>query len=192
MGRWMSRDPIEEEGGVNLYLSCFNAMTFLQDVLGKSISDWFICMGDCIEDNDPLDKFFEKLLGQMLGGVWPKSWVAKVFESLGNSGYVDPKIAAEIRKLLKAWKVSRMTTVPSALALLVQKIPVKHFLRSMGASLSYFWTAYGYYMLQVESACAGACCGASTYDPNIGIFLFVDINTLLEAFKRSVNGADNF
>ena len=212
MGRWISRDPIEEEGGVNLYLSCFNAMTVLQDVLGKStldlfismgyciaddvlrdsILDWSICMGDCIEDNDPLDKFWEKLLGEMLGGVLPKSWVAKVFESLGNSGCVDPKVAAEIRKLLKAWKVSRMTTVPSALALLVKKIPVKHFLRSMGASLSYFWTVYGYYMLQVESACAGACCGASTYDPNIGISLFVDINTLLEAFKKGAyNGADN-
>ena len=34
LGRWISRDPIEEEGGVNLYAMCGNGTAYWFDVLG--------------------------------------------------------------------------------------------------------------------------------------------------------------
>ena len=35
LGRWMNRDPIGEDGGVNLYLAVENAMTNHMDALGQ-------------------------------------------------------------------------------------------------------------------------------------------------------------
>ncbi|MEY4244715.1 MAG: hypothetical protein RLZZ245_2300, partial [Verrucomicrobiota bacterium] len=34
-GRWPSRDPIEEEGGINLYAFCYNASQYWHDYLGR-------------------------------------------------------------------------------------------------------------------------------------------------------------
>ena len=36
LGRWLNRDPIEEEGGENLYAFCNNGMPYKFDVLGTS------------------------------------------------------------------------------------------------------------------------------------------------------------
>lgn len=41
-GRWLSRDPIGERGGVNLYSICSNAVTNYVDALGLSISSYDI------------------------------------------------------------------------------------------------------------------------------------------------------
>ena len=38
LGRWISRDPIEEEGGINLYQAIFNDMVSQIDFLGNRIS----------------------------------------------------------------------------------------------------------------------------------------------------------
>ncbi len=36
LGRWLSRDPIEEEGGANLYATCLNNTISKIDILGKA------------------------------------------------------------------------------------------------------------------------------------------------------------
>ena len=38
IGRWLNRDPIEEEGGVNLYVACFNSLTTTVDMLGLYVN----------------------------------------------------------------------------------------------------------------------------------------------------------
>ena len=45
--RWITRDPIGEEGGVNLYAFCANDPASRYDVDGQS---WLTCFGDCIEE----------------------------------------------------------------------------------------------------------------------------------------------
>ena len=41
LGRWLNRDPIEEEGGENLYAFCGNAPILYVDILGESFLDVF-------------------------------------------------------------------------------------------------------------------------------------------------------
>ena len=40
LGRWISRDPIEEEGGMNLYAFVANTPTHVFDVLGERLGEW--------------------------------------------------------------------------------------------------------------------------------------------------------
>ncbi len=44
---WINRDPIEENGGVNLYGGCANNFIFNYDSLGES---WLDCFSDCVEE----------------------------------------------------------------------------------------------------------------------------------------------
>ena len=55
-GRWISRDPIEEQGGWNLYCFVQNYSISAFDYLGNGLLDWFDCVGACIADNDILNK----------------------------------------------------------------------------------------------------------------------------------------
>ena len=41
LGRWLNRDPVEEEGGENLYAFCGNAPILYVDILGESFLDVF-------------------------------------------------------------------------------------------------------------------------------------------------------
>ena len=43
MGRWTSRDPIAEQGGLNLYQACYNNLLNLIDPLGETSSDKYHC-----------------------------------------------------------------------------------------------------------------------------------------------------
>ena len=104
-GRWISRDPIEEEGGVNLYAMVGNNPVNYWDKLGEGYTwsdyldihwslfkafwgmgdisvptnDFFSCVANCIGDKGLL----ESLLGQTyhVTGAWfmnngiPKSWL---------------------------------------------------------------------------------------------------------------------
>ena len=52
IARWLTPDPIEEDGGLNLYAFCANNALNRWDALGESwLTDWntLYCMGDCIE-----------------------------------------------------------------------------------------------------------------------------------------------
>jgi len=55
LGRWLSRDPIEEQGGLNLLAFCFNSPPNAVDPTGRGILDYLECVGGCIGDiNDDL------------------------------------------------------------------------------------------------------------------------------------------
>jgi len=49
-GRWLSRDPLEEKGGANLYLFVRNYPIALWDYLGKGLEAGFIFAGDITYD----------------------------------------------------------------------------------------------------------------------------------------------
>ena len=42
LGRWLNRDPIEEEGGENLYAFCDNSPILYIDILGESFWGYFV------------------------------------------------------------------------------------------------------------------------------------------------------
>ena len=42
LGRWLNRDPIEEDGGENLYAFCYNNPILLYDILGESFWGYFM------------------------------------------------------------------------------------------------------------------------------------------------------
>jgi hypothetical protein len=50
--RWLTRDPIEEDGGLNLYEYCGNEPVDHVDALGLSILDYLECVGNCIGDTN--------------------------------------------------------------------------------------------------------------------------------------------
>ena len=50
-GRWLSRDPIEESGGLLLYSMCNNSPLNLFDERGSSVSSWCECFGLCVTYN---------------------------------------------------------------------------------------------------------------------------------------------
>jgi RHS repeat-associated protein len=41
LGRWVNRDPIEEEGGLNIYVTCNNEMITVYDVLGREWREYW-------------------------------------------------------------------------------------------------------------------------------------------------------
>ena len=74
LGRWTRRDPIEEEGGVNLYGMCHNQVISASDGLGW---DWLDCTADCIKANDIFYALEQKGITILLGGGFPKDWFIK-------------------------------------------------------------------------------------------------------------------
>jgi hypothetical protein len=60
LGRWLSRDPIGEIGGLNLYVFCSNNATNLFDVLG---------LADNPSPPDPVTEATDKALNDYLTGV---------------------------------------------------------------------------------------------------------------------------
>ena len=65
-GRWPSRDPIEEEGGLNMYGFVFNSPICVVDILGLSDTGSYSCGCDHKEVNIQIDKMSKKA-GQMSG-----------------------------------------------------------------------------------------------------------------------------
>ena len=72
---WLTRDPIEEEGGENLYGYCGNNSLLRYDAHGQS---WLTCFGECVEE-------------------WRLDW-SKVFAALNATASLNapfPKTKAE-------------------------------------------------------------------------------------------------
>ena len=44
-GRWLGRDPVKEEGGLNLYMCCFNSITCLHDAFGFTLGYYNLSLG---------------------------------------------------------------------------------------------------------------------------------------------------
>jgi len=62
LGRWLSRDPIGEDGGFNLYAMVGNDPVGRWDYLGQ---DWLDCIGKCIAANDPEAMLIDYLLSKI-------------------------------------------------------------------------------------------------------------------------------
>jgi RHS repeat-associated protein len=189
IGRWLSRDPMEEKFEFILYGFVMNNPIQRKDYLGtvtlsgfldSRLADFLVCMGECIEDNDPLEKLAEKIALSLVGATLPKTAIAKLARMTGDAKFAD-KILASLRKP----GIKPITTVPSVLAhYLGIGANMKHMLRLVGDVGSGLWLAYGSYMVAVEAACLGHCCASRNYDYDTGIDIFgldeiLDLGTAL-------------
>jgi RHS repeat-associated protein len=80
-GRWPSRDPLEEEGGLNLFAFCANGPINGYDAVGL---DYLDCLGACIEQNDPMnaiiDSFHQRpmrIVARHIHGVGPRPFIQR-------------------------------------------------------------------------------------------------------------------
>ena len=103
LGRWLNRDPIEEEGGDNLYAFCRNAPSAKFDMLGQNIylytgNDSGRWLNDQLHQTVVVDEWSAKgkrarIVGKVgftfaFEGNW--DWYSPSFSWLGFSGFVLP------------------------------------------------------------------------------------------------------
>ena len=183
LGRWLSRDLIEEQGGLNLYCFVSNNPIIYTDKQGLSFSNFMVCLGKCIKDNDVMDKLEAFVLGKIMllfaGGGVPKSFAVRIAQMTGNDKYVralsliDPKDPASSL----AWKPIKaaLLNVPNG------KIYAKNITRTSLPIL----IAYGNIMAAVELECSCYCCKNSHYDSSKGLSVF-NINRVIEFCFRNL------
>ncbi len=71
LGRWLNRDPIEEEGGENLYAFCRNNAIIYYDPNGESfedVSNFCAGVGDSLSFG--ITQLFRRGLNRMIEGTW--------------------------------------------------------------------------------------------------------------------------
>lgn len=151
-GRWINRDPIAEEGGLNVYSMVGNDAIDRYDVLGnqQNTSNFIDCMADCIKNNDPIDSFLNQALLTLAGGTYPKSWLASVADTIGEA-----QLAKSIRMTMSTG-ATEVTTIPSTLQLALRGSG-RTGLRALGRFASPIWIAYGVALVGVEAGCAAGC-----------------------------------
>jgi hypothetical protein len=130
--------------------------------MDPSGEDYFDCLAKCIEKNDPIEMLTAKVIGTLCGMSLPKSWVASLAESLG-----DTQLAKAIR--LSARSGSKYTTMPSTLQGLLRSKGGTAGLRVLGRIANVAFLAYGTYMATVEVQCAAYCVCLDKYHPTPGI-----------------------
>ena len=157
LGRWLNRDPIEELGGLNLYLYMYNRVNNAAELWGLGFWDFIDCMADCIEDNDPIELAIAKALAMLAGVPLPKSFVASLAELVG-----DTTLARRIRG------GSPFTTIPSVISTKL-RLGGRSALRALGRYAAPAVVAYGLALAAIETHCLGWCCGTDHYtsDGNI-------------------------
>ena len=191
-GRWISRDPIEEDGGANLNAFarnngvCFVDMqgtSLWDDALNSRAADWLVCMGECIEANDPMTLLADKWLLSVSGGKLPKTFVAKLCTWAGDS-----ELAGKILATMKWPGASKMTSVPGSVAMALRSPgKLSQVLHGVGAGMGAFWQTYGLYMASAEAACVGHCCASRDYNEGTGIEVPIDLNHLIEEGTSLLN-----
>ncbi len=84
LGRWLSRDPIEENGGMNLYVACYNAQIDGYDYLGN------IYIGTH-NNNFAIENAFDPTKTQPLPPNWrPTPWRPSPGGGLGGKAPIIP------------------------------------------------------------------------------------------------------
>lgn len=155
----MSRDPIEEEGGMNLFLFCSNKNQSEVDFLGLLYLD---CLGACIEQNDPMNAIIDSFIGRLtaklaLGSVGvPKSillWIAQLKH--------DDQLVRAIRISMK--NGSPLAYKPTKI--LLDWLGMNKALAAKAArSQIYVLAVYGTVLAIIEADCAIYCICEDHYD----------------------------
>ena len=160
-GRWPSRDPIGEEGGMNLYGFLGNNGLSSIDLLGQIDLDplWNYgrCVGDCYSDNDPTGMIIDNVLVYLGGGPIPKTMVASLYDLLGMS-----REARVLRATLTIPGVSPVTTLPSAISVAIRG-GGRSTLRVIGRVVFPIAVAQTAADAILVSYCACHCTGRSSY-----------------------------
>ncbi len=169
LGRWMSCDPIEEEGGYNLYGMVHNNPINKTDYLGMHWTDWIpgidtvSCIGACIEANDPMNYIVDSVVGKlsalMIGGGVPKTFMAWYAKNVMK----DYKLAAKILRGIKmgwpiGWKPGKIIGT---------WIFRNKAIAAKGARIGNIVLAiYGTVLAVIEADCTVYCCqkGGKNYD----------------------------
>ena len=161
VGKWISRDPIDEDGGLNLYVFCANSAANRVDVLGHNYLD---CLGSCIEQNDPMNAIIDGIAARIVAhlaigsaGV-PKSlllWIAKC------KG--DEKLVAEIRLSMRMG--ADLGYKP--LKIILEWLTINKAVAAKAArGQVYILAIYGSVLAIVELDCAQHCLCKDRYDGN--------------------------
>ena len=160
-GRWPSRDPIGEEGGINLYGFLGNNGLSSIDLLGQIDLDplWNYgrCVGDCYSDNDPTGMIIDNVLVYLGGGPIPKTMVASLYDLLGMS-----REARVLRATLTIPGVRPVTTLPSAISVAIRG-GGRSTLRVIGRVVFPIAVAQTAADAILVSYCACHCTGRSSY-----------------------------
>jgi RHS repeat-associated protein len=107
LGRWLTRDPLEEEGGISLYAFVGNEPGNLTDPFGMDVGD----------DGDLRNYWYwgkgaVKGLGKQIGGLWnlvtsPVQTFKGITHAIGHPDDVGPVIMAEVAKAMQDYLLSK-------------------------------------------------------------------------------------
>lgn len=157
MGRWINRDPIEEEGGLNLYLIAGkNDCVSLIDYYGL---DWLDCVSNCIKANDILAAIERKAIAMLLGGGIPKRLVYKILLKMGETRKANVLLSA----------IKNPKTFANELAFKPIKIVIEKLVKKNAKIIAQKFTnvsvpafvVYGNVLLVIELEC---CCHCFIFD----------------------------
>lgn len=173
LGRWVSRDPIEEDGGLLLYAFCGNEPSQRIDPTGE---DWLNCMARCIEDNDPLYNLTIKAIQSVLAAenaIVPKAWIAALYRSIemeeeairiyrlgGRARLLQVGSVSQAVRTIATTKLSQRINVSrSSISALMRRV---NLTGQAGLILS------GTLEIAVEAHCCGTCLGRANYETPSG------------------------
>ena len=159
--RWLNRDPVEETGGMNLYVFCANNPTLRHDVDGRS---WLTCFGDCIEEwRLDWSKIFTAMnAAASLNAPVPKTGTERLWLEKG----VSEDTTELSRAISQGEKLARKLPLGNPVrSKIIQSLGnVRRFMRNpalvkagaAGAALTVF---EGFYDIGTMLYCSMHCCG---------------------------------
>lgn len=123
--------------------------------------DYLTCLGQCIEQEDPIGKVWAKLMLSLSGASIPKMWVVKLANAVGHTDTA--------RNIMRSIPNNAYTTIPRGTFLALNG-KGSAAMKMFGRAANVAWIAYGPYLAQMEVQCAAYCCGRDHYDaPGIAL-----------------------